>query len=173
MARRTRVDGWRSIIMAKTQDYRLGEFTFPRGWFVVAESSQIGTTPHSDRFFGEDVVLYRGASGQVIMLDAYCPHMGTHLGRNKTSHTVVKGQHVEGDSIRCPYHGWRFGADGKCDEIPFSSLPIPKAACVRSWPVVERLGAVFVWHDSEGGEPEWDAPDLAEWNDAGWVRHQW
>jgi 3-ketosteroid 9alpha-monooxygenase subunit A len=41
--------------MAKTQDYRLGEFTFPRGWFVVAESSQIGTTPHSDRFFGEDV----------------------------------------------------------------------------------------------------------------------
>jgi len=33
--------------MARTQDYRLGEFTFPRGWFVVAAGSQIGTTPHS------------------------------------------------------------------------------------------------------------------------------
>ncbi len=43
--------------MAETRDYKLGEFTVPRGWFVVAESSQIGATPHSDRVFGEDVVL--------------------------------------------------------------------------------------------------------------------
>ena len=34
------------------------------------------------------------ASGKAVMLDAYCPHMGTHLGKNKTSHTVVRGQHV-------------------------------------------------------------------------------
>src|SRR3546814_6927399 len=81
--------------------------------------------------------------------------MGTHLARNSTSYVSQDGA-VEGDSIRCPYHAWRFGPDGKCNEIPYSSGPIPPAAKVRSWPVVERMGAVFVWHDTEGGEPEWD-----------------
>ena len=79
---------------------------------MVAEGSRIGLRSHCERFFGQELVLFRGTSGKVIMLDAYCPHMGTHLGRNKTSYSVVKGQHVEGDSIRCPFHGWRFGPDG-------------------------------------------------------------
>ena len=52
------------------------------------------------------------------MLDAYCPHMGTHLARNNTSYVVQDGQ-IEGDSIRCPYHGWRFGPDGKLYAAPF------------------------------------------------------
>lgn len=158
--------------MAGTKDYGLGEFTYPRGWFMVADAAELTDKPLPLKFFGQDFALYRGKSGKIVLLDAFCPHMGTHLAKNTTSYVTHDGQ-IEGDSIRCPYHGWRFGADGKCNEIPFSSLPIPKAACVRSWPVVERLGAVFVWHDPEGGEPEWDAPDLAEWNDAGWVRHQW
>jgi 3-ketosteroid 9alpha-monooxygenase subunit A len=158
--------------MAKTQDYKLGEFTFPRGWFVVAESSQIGSTPHSDRFFAEDVVLFRGASGKVIMLDAYCPHMGTHMGKNKTSHSVVNGHHVEADSIRCPYHGWRFGADGRCNEIPFYDGPIPEKARVRSWPVVERYGIVFCWHDPEEQAPDVELPEYPEWEDPQWVRWQ-
>lgn len=158
--------------MAGTKDYGLGEFTYPRGWFMVADAAELTDKPLPLKFFGQDFALYRGKSGKIVLLDAFCPHMGTHLAKNTTSYVTHDGQ-IEGDSIRCPYHGWRFGANGKCNEIPFSSLPIPKAACVRSWPVVERLGAVFVWHDPEGGEPEWDAPDLAEWNDAGWVRHQW
>ena len=57
---------------------------------------------------GQELVLYRGASGRVVMLDAHCPHMGTHLGRNSTSYVCRDGA-IEGDSIRCPYHAWRFG----------------------------------------------------------------
>ena len=158
--------------MARSQDYGLGEFTFPRGWFVVAASSQIGAEPHCERFFGQEVVLYRGTSGTVIMLDAYCPHMGTHLGRNKTSYSVVKGRHVEGDSIRCPFHGWRFGPDGKCNEIPFYDGRIPEKARVRSWPVVERYGIVFCWHDPEGLAPDLELPAYPEWDDPQWVRWQ-
>jgi len=129
--------------MAKTADYKLGEFTFPRGWFVVADASRVTSTPLSERYFGEDVVLYRGASGRVVMLDAYCPHMGTHLGKNKTSALVVRGKHVEDDCIRCPFHGWRFGPDGKCNEIPAHNGPIPPKAQVKSWHVAERYGLVF------------------------------
>jgi 3-ketosteroid 9alpha-monooxygenase subunit A len=156
--------------MARTVDYGLGEYTFPRGWFMVAEAAEVGSKPQPVRFFGRDFVLYRGqASGRAVLLDAYCPHMGTHLGINTTSYIVRDGQHVEGDSIRCPYHGWRFGADGKCDDIPGLRGSIPKSACVRSWPVHESMGVVWVWHDEENGTPEWTAPELPEWHDPGWV----
>ena len=118
--------------MGKTQDYGLGEFTFPRGWFMVADADEIKDRPVSVRFFAQDLVIYRGKSGRVVMLDAYCPHMGTHLGRNDTSYVIKDGQ-IEGDSIRCPYHAWRFGPDGKCNHIPYYDGPIPKAAAIRTY----------------------------------------
>jgi 3-ketosteroid 9alpha-monooxygenase subunit A len=156
--------------MAKTADYDLGEFTFPRGWFVVAESAAIGRKPYNARYFGEDVVIFRGESGQVVMLGAYCPHMGTHLGKSETSWTVVSGALLEGESIRCPFHGWRFGRDGRCNDIPYFDGPIPEKARVRSWPVVERYGVVFCWNDPEGLEPDLDLPPYPEWDDPQWVR---
>lgn len=156
--------------MATTRDYGLGEFTFPRGWFMVSDAASLREKPLSLRFFGQDLVLYRGKkSGKPALLDAYCPHMGTHLGLNDTSYVVRDDTHIDGDGIRCPYHAWRFGPDGKCDDIPGIKGPIPKAACVRSWPVHESLGAIWVWHDAEGGAPEWEAPTLSEWADPAWV----
>lgn len=159
--------------MARTQDYGLGEFTLPRGWFMIAGSAQLADKPLSLRFFRRDLVLFRGkATGAPAVLDAYCPHMGTHLGTNTTSYVVRDGNHIEGDAIRCPYHGWRFRADGKCDDIPGLRGAIPKAACVRSWPVHESMGIVWLWHDEEGLEPEWPAPALPEWSDPAWVHWQ-
>ena len=76
---------------------------------------------------------------QPAMLEAYCPHMGTHLGRSQASYVVESGQHVDGEGIRCPFHGWRFGADGRCDDIPYFDGPIPEKARVRSW-----RGAIWV-----------------------------
>jgi 3-ketosteroid 9alpha-monooxygenase subunit A len=92
--------------MAKSADYNLGKFAFLRGWFAVAES------------------------GRVVMLGAYCPHMGTHLGRSPTSATVISDSFLEGDSIRCPFHAWRFGPDGKCNHIPYHNGPFWQS---RAW----------------------------------------
>jgi len=156
--------------MATTAEYGLGKQTFPRGWFMIGESETITTKPQAVRFFGRDFALYRGHSGRVVLLDAYCPHMGTHLAHNTTSWVVRDGQHVEGDSIRCPYHGWRFGPDGKADDIPYHKGTVPKAACVRSWKIEERGGCVFVWHDPENGEPDYQLPTFAQWDDPSWVR---
>ena len=53
--------------MARSKDYNLGEFTFPRGWFMVAESAKVTDKPQGVRFFGQEFALYRGKdSGQPI-----------------------------------------------------------------------------------------------------------
>ena len=154
--------------MAQAADYGLGKYVFPRGWFMIADAEKISKVPSNIRFFGSDMVLYRGESGRAVLLDAYCPHMGTHLGKNSTAWWVQKDKHVEGDSIRCPYHGWRFGPDGKCNQIPYFST-IPEAARVKSYAIVEKYNAIFMWHDPEVGEPEYELPPIPEWENPAWV----
>ena len=155
--------------MATTKEYRLGEFTYPRGWFMVGRSEDATTVPAAVRYFGEDLVLYRGHSGKVYMMEAYCPHMGTHLATNTTSYVVLDRTHVEGDNIRCPYHAWRFGPDGKCNEIPYSPGTPPKKACLKSWPITERAGCLWTWYDPEGQEADYPLPEFPQWEDPSWV----
>jgi len=156
--------------MATSADYKLGEFAFPRGWFMVGVSDEATTSPKAIRFFGEDMVIYRGETGTAHVVEAYCPHMGAHLAKNCTSYIVQDKEQVQGDSIRCPFHGWRFNSSGQCDDIPYSEFK-PKAAKLKTWPVVERAGTVWVWNDPEGLEPEYDLPDFGgHWDQPGWVR---
>jgi nitrite reductase/ring-hydroxylating ferredoxin subunit/putative sterol carrier protein len=89
-------------------------------------------------YFGQDIVLFRGESGAVSAFDRTCPHLGAHLG----------GGSVEGDCLRCPFHGWRYDAQGRCVEVPYAPK-IPPRARVRSWPVTEQNGLVFVYHGAE------------------------
>lgn len=156
--------------MATSEEYSLGPETFPRGWFIVAEASELDQGPMAVRFFGQDFALYRGESGKAIMLDAYCPHMGTHLTASKSPMLVQNEEHIEGDSIRCPYHGWRFGPDGKCDDIPYFDGPKPRSANINAYTIKEVMGCIFMWFDPAGGEPEYDVPNLKQWDDPSWVR---
>lgn len=153
--------------MATTADYNLGEFMFPRGWLMVARAADVTGTPSAIRMLGRELVIYRGQSGRLVLLDAYCPHMQAHLAADQSS--AAAAQRIEGDSIRCPYHSWRFGPDGKCNHIPYHDGAIPPAAKVRAYPVEERFGGIFVWHDSELGAPDHALPDLPEWDDPQWL----
>jgi 3-ketosteroid 9alpha-monooxygenase subunit A len=157
--------------MAKAADYQLGPNTFPRGWFIVAESSELDQGPMAVRFFGQDLALYRGESGKPILLDAYCAHMGTHLTASDSAMIVKNGAQIEGDSIRCPYHGWRYGPDGDVDDIPYFDGPCPKSASIRSYPVIDNMGCVMAWYDPDGRDPDFDPPCLPEWDDPQWI--QW
>jgi len=132
---------------------------FPRGWFIVAWSRELeesGVRPL--KYFGTDLVLFRTEDGPAV-LDAFCPHLGAHLGI---------GGCVEDGAIRCPFHAWRFDRQGKCVDIPYASK-IPKRATLRSWPVVERNGAIFVWHCPQGSEPAWEIPIIQEYDTAEWT----
>jgi len=156
--------------MAKASEYGLGPSTFPRGWFVVAEATELDTQPLPLHFFGQDFVLYRGQHRQPIILDAYCAHMGTHMACARSAMLVQNGEQIEGDNIRCPYHGWRYGADGKVNHIPYFDGPIPAASAIRSYPVQEVMGCIMMWFDPEGGDPDYAPPFLKEWDDPRWVR---
>ena len=158
--------------MATTAEYGLGPHAFPRGWFAVANASEVGRKPIGVHYFGQDMVLYRGESGRVVMLDAYCPHMGTHLASGPNSVTAIRPSHMEGDNIRCPFHAWRFGPDGVCNNIPYHDGAIPAAARVKSWTVEERYDIVFAWHDPEDQAPDFDIIDFPEWDDPEWIRWQ-
>jgi 3-ketosteroid 9alpha-monooxygenase subunit A len=156
-------------MMATTKDYGLGEFQFPRGWFMIGGADEVTSTPTPMRYFGQDLVAYRGESGTPYVVEAYCPHMGAHLAKNSTSYIVRDNEQVQGESIRCPFHGWRFGPDGKCNDVPYSQF-VPKAAALKTFPVIERAGIIWMWHDPEGLEPEWDLPNFGgHYGAPGWV----
>jgi len=132
---------------------------YPWGWFVVGFSDEIEVGGIKNlKYFGQHMVAFRGEDGNVSILDAYCPHLGAHLGVGGT---------VEGCTIRCPFHAWRFDGAGTCVEVPYAKR-IPPKAKVKSWHVVERNGLVFLWYDRAGGPPNYEIPVLPEYGDPEW-----
>jgi 5,5'-dehydrodivanillate O-demethylase oxygenase subunit len=93
------------------------------------------------RVLGEEFTLYRGEEGQPHLVDHRCAHRGTQLSAGT----------VEGDAIRCFYHGWKYGADGQCLEQPGEAKPFCDKIRIRSFPVKEYLGVVFAYFGE--GEP--------------------
>jgi len=135
-------------------------FPLPNGWFTVGYSSEVAPGQVVPlRYFGSDLVLFRTETGDARVLDAYCPHLGAHIGR---------GGKVEGDTIRCPFHGWRFGSDGACVEVPYAQR-IPPKARLGCWPLIERNGAIWVWRHAEGKPPSWDVPEIPEFASPDWT----
>lgn len=99
-------------------------------------------------FLGRELVIYRGDDKVVYALDAYCPHMGAHLSAGK----------VEGNSIRCLFHYWKYDATGRCIEIPCQPdcSFVPK---IQAWPVAEKYGLIWIW---AGREARTDVPFVPE-----------
>jgi 3-ketosteroid 9alpha-monooxygenase subunit A len=128
--------------------------TFPRGWFVVRFSDELlAGQAVPMRYFGKDLVLFRTETGAPKVLDAYCPHLGAHLGY---------GGKVEGEQIRCPFHAWKFDGAGQCTEVPYAKK-IPPKARIECWPVCETNGMIFVWHDAFGTAPGFEIPAIPEY----------
>src|SRR5687767_666723 len=89
------------------------ELDYPNGWFQVAYADDLSVGEVVKmRYFGQELVLFRTESGEAQVLDAYCAHLGSHLG---------VGGVVAGECIRCPFHAWAYGTDGVCREIPYAA----------------------------------------------------
>lgn len=133
---------------------------WPRGWFVAAWSKDLAPGDVQPlEYFGKHLVLYRSEAGVARILDAHCPHLGAHLGH---------GGRVEGDAVVCPFHAWEFDGTGRCTRIPYADK-IPNRARVDSWPVTEKNGVIFVWHDPHGGAPNWEVPTVDHLDNDRWT----
>ena len=131
----------------------------PNGWYAVTGSAELEAGGiHPFIAVERHLVAFRGEDNTAHVLDAHCPHMGAHLG----------GGRVEGESLTCPYHGWRFGGGGDCVEIPYSRGRIPSRACVRSYPVREQDGLLLFWFHAGCVAPQYEVPAVAEADQAGW-----
>lgn len=126
------------------------------GWYWAMRSGEIKrgqAKPLS--FLGRELVIYRGEDGKVRALDAYCPHMGAHLAEGR----------VEGTSIRCLFHYWKYDQKGQCVEIPCQALCdfVPQ---INSWAVEEGYGLVWLWAGRTPNQPLPFVPELehSEWD---------
>lgn len=136
---------------------------FPNGWFQVAYSEELppgGVTPL--HYFGKHLVLFRTETGKLHVLDAYCPHLGAHLGY---------GGVVEDGTIRCPFHAYRFDGEGQCVDVPYARK-IPPLARIETWPVTEVNGLIMVHHHAEGAPPAWQLPEVPEYGSEEWTPYE-
>lgn len=130
----------------------------PDSWYAVAFSDDLRPGAVMARTLAErDIVLFRTRGGTACALDAYCPHLGAHLG--------IGGRVVD-ETLRCPFHAFRFDTDGVCVATGYGTKP-PPTARAHAWPLREVNGVIFLYYGSrsERRAPDWEPPtlDLAGW----------
>ncbi|MEO8297711.1 MAG: Rieske 2Fe-2S domain-containing protein [Burkholderiales bacterium] len=122
--------------------------------FLLSKEVAPDGQPHQVRLLGEDLVAFRDSTGRVGLVDQACPHRGAPMvfGRN------------EQDGLRCVYHGWKFGVDGKCQEMPAepADSAMPKRVTINAYPVQERHGVLWTWMGPKTETPP-PLPQI-EWN---------
>jgi len=87
------------------------------------------------QILGEYFTLFRGDSGTPYVLEDRCPHRQTSLALGW----------VEGDCIRCFYHGWKFDGHGQCTEQPAEKASFAAKVKARAYPTQEYLGLIFAY----------------------------
>ena len=129
-------------------------------WYAVEHSRSLAHKPISLGLLGRRYVLFRDAAGQPHALLDSCAHRGASLG----------GGWVEGNCLRCPYHGWSYDSSGRCVRIPAdpAGTPIPAKARMPSLPIEERNGFLWIF---PGDATRADAsliPEFPEYGQPGW-----
>lgn len=132
--------------------------TFLRNrWYAAALTKEIGDTPFARRICDEAVVFFRTPDGTLAALEDRCAHR----------HAPLSMGALKGETIECCYHGLRYDTSGSCVHVPAQSQ-IPPRLRVRSYPVVDRHGWVWLWlGEAERADPA-AIPDFYWFDDAAW-----
>lgn len=117
---------------------------FPASWYLFGASADIAGRPVSKKLLGRQLVAFRTEGGKLCLMQANCAHMGADLGCGR----------VVGETVECPFHGWRYGPDGTCVHAP-GAQSVPAFARLRTYPVQERHGYVFFFN---GPQPLFPLP---------------
>ena len=144
---------------------------FPFGWYPIELSGFVAPGDVKPiRYFAKDLAIWRGEDGQVRVIDAYCKHLGAHMGH---------GGKVHGNLLECPFHAWRYdGEDGVVKDIPYARVipPQVKRKCTRTWHVTEANGWIWLWYHPKDDAPMWEVVHHPEASDPDWTPyeiHEW
>ncbi|AIJ46658.1 MULTISPECIES: aromatic ring-hydroxylating dioxygenase subunit alpha [Pseudomonadota] len=138
------------------EDWRL----LARHWYPIALAEEIGEAPYRATLLDEALVAYR-VHGNVVVARDVCPHRGVPLSM---------GMH-DGEGLVCPYHGLRFGTEGRCNRIPASPhQAAPAKLNLHSYPAIERYGLIWTCLMAEDGSGAPDIPSLPHWDDPDFVQ---
>ena len=128
-------------------------------WYVAAWDHDLtAETPIGRVIIDEPVVIYRSGSGRLIALADRCCHRFAPLSLGR----------VEGEELRCMYHGLKFDGSGRCTEIPGQDM-IPATACVRAYPVVSKHSWIWVWMGDPAKADESLIPAAVGLDDPNWT----
>ena len=129
---------------------------YPRGWYVLDVASDLKPGDlRRTAFMGREVVYFRTESGAISVLDAYCSHMGAHIGH---------GGRVSGETVVCPFHGFAYDVTGRLVDVP--GLKTCPTLRQKRYPTDVVWGYLLVYFDPEGNEPTWRVPnsfDMGRW----------
>ncbi|TYL46928.1 aromatic ring-hydroxylating dioxygenase subunit alpha [Marinomonas sp. IMCC 4694] len=113
-------------------------------WYVAALSTEVGTEELFSRtLLDTSVLIYRTEDGAAVAMQDRCPHRFVPLSMGRR----------EGDNIICAYHGLKFNCEGKCNHNPHGNNRIPVAAQVRSYPIIEKYGFIWIWMGEKTADP--------------------
>jgi phenylpropionate dioxygenase-like ring-hydroxylating dioxygenase large terminal subunit len=136
-------------------------------WYVAEWSKTVKDEPVQVKMLGQEFVLYRDDAGQVHCLSDVCLHRGGSLS----------GGWNKGDSVACPYHGWRFNGDGCVIFIPSEGPDFtpPDRARVDAYPTQEAYGMIWVFLGDAPEEERFPLPEFPEYADPAWkaITDEW
>jgi len=139
---------------------RQPESPFPEGWYFVASRDEIRRRSLVEKtWLGREIVAWCDDRGAVCVADAFCPHMGSHLGPRA-------GGRVRDGCLVCPFHGFVYDASGQCVATP--SAPAPTNARLDVLETQEINGMVFAWWSGIGQPSHWSLP-VGTLDEDGWT----
>ena len=129
-------------------------------WYCAAFGHELAQKPMARTLLNEPIVLYRGANGQPVAFEDRCCHRRAPLSAGK----------VEGDNLRCGYHGLVYNPAGKVIWAPGQDH-LPPGAQVRTYPTVEKHGWVWIWPGDAALAAKTPAPEYDKFDNPNWASY--
>jgi len=134
---------------------------YAHDWFSPLRSTEVPAGKVTNfEFMGNELIAFRDEHGDVVVLDAHCPHFGAHMGHG--------GEAIDG-CVRCPFHGLHYDKTGQCIKGDFvQDTTKLRHVKTQPWTVRETAASIFLWHGPDRAKPGRPFPIADDYFD-GWT----